>query len=104
MWLVTAIAESFGTSDQWPPIARLTRPSCASWFNPRSLPSPGAAANTSVNRLGTCRLEEPPLERGDQFVGRPATDKSRNRDRVAIANDGDRLVRRHDLVLHLKRL
>ena len=37
----TASAPSFGTSDQWPPTTRFTRPSCARRLRPRSLPSPG---------------------------------------------------------------
>src|SRR5215218_3189845 len=48
----SASLESFGTSAQWPPTARRTSPSWARRFSPRSLPSPGAAAKTSVSPCG----------------------------------------------------
>src|ERR1700678_462310 len=51
--LSSARRPSFGTSDQWPPMARLINPSCARRLRPRSLPSPGAAANTSVRPAGS---------------------------------------------------
>ena len=37
-------AAGFGTSPQWPPMTRLTRPSWPKWFRPRFLPSPWPAA------------------------------------------------------------
>src|SRR5919201_3000512 len=49
-----ASSQSFGTRLQWPPTTRLSRPLCARRLSPRSLPSPGAAANTSV-RFAGCR-------------------------------------------------
>ena len=70
-------AASFGTSAQWPPIARCTSPSCARRLRPRSLPSPGAAANTSVRSRGAPRVDEALLERGDQFLGRADADEAR---------------------------
>src|SRR5215213_1922379 len=47
----------FGTRDQCPPTTRLSRPACASRLSPRSLPSPGAAANTRARPEGwrACR-------------------------------------------------
>ena len=39
--VVVASLASFGTSAQWPPIARRTRPLCASLLRPLSRPSPG---------------------------------------------------------------
>src|SRR5689334_7402670 len=50
--LATARAPSFGTSDQCPPTTRFTNPSWARRLRPLSLPSPGAAANTSVRSRG----------------------------------------------------
>src|SRR4051794_4245738 len=55
MALSRASAPIFGTSDQCPPTTRLSRPGCASRLSPRSWPSPGAAAKTSV-RLEGCRV------------------------------------------------
>ncbi len=45
-----------------------------------------------------------PLECFDEFVRRSAADKTRNCDRVSVANDGECLVRRHDLVFHFEGL
>src|SRR3984893_8344050 len=52
--LFTASSQSLGTKLQWPPTTRLRRPLCPSRLSPRSLPSPGAAANTNV-RFEGCR-------------------------------------------------
>src|SRR4051812_19552107 len=49
-----ASAPSFGTSDQCPPTTRFTSRSSASRLRPRSLPSPGAAANIRVSPAGCC--------------------------------------------------
>ena len=61
IWLSVASLASFGTSAQWPPIARLISPGRANRFNPSSLPSPGAAAKTSVKSRGFLRLDESSL-------------------------------------------
>ena len=50
--LFSASSPSFGTRLQCPPTTRLIRPLCASRLRPRSLPSPGAAANISVRSAG----------------------------------------------------
>src|SRR6516165_792385 len=49
-----ASSQSLGTKLQWPPTTRLKIPLCARRLSPRSLPSPGAAANTNV-RFAGCR-------------------------------------------------
>src|SRR6185369_1567362 len=44
------------------------------------------------------------LETGDQLFRRAAADESGECNRVAVANDGYRLLGGHDLVLHLRTL
>ena len=64
------------------------------------MPSPGAAAKTSVRSARRRRLEEALLERGDQLLGRAVPTKPEQLDGVAVADQRDGLVGRDDLVLH----
>ena len=97
--LLSARSHSFGTSDQCPPTARLIRPACADGSSPRSLPSPGAAANTSVIPVGSAVPGT--ASRARESV-RPAfrRPRTRNADRVAVAYRRNRFRSRDNLVFH----
>ena len=99
----TAIAESFGTSPQCPPTARLTNPSRREAIQPAILAVSGCGSEYQRQIARRRRLHKTLLQRCDELVGRTAADKAREGDGVAVANDGDGLGGRNDLVLHWPR-
>src|ERR1700712_2659763 len=93
------MAPSLGTSAQWPPTTRFTRPGMARRLRPRSLPSPGAAANIRPIPCGPVPASKAAGERQNQLVGCADADEARDRDHVAVLQDGGSLVGADDLVL-----